>query len=160
MERQRVLLLISETRDHGSVWARKMNDVVTMVGTSNTTIYTLPFSPSLSNVLDTMRGNNIEEMNEGPDLIATLKMAVQALKKNAPKTIASMTGGEHELFDTRSSFENCMLDFTNHLHSRYLLSFEPKDPHAGLHRIRVGLRNPGEVTVLARSRYWATTASQ
>jgi VWFA-related protein len=65
-DRERVLLLISETRDHGSIWARKIEDVVTMVGTSNTTIYALPFSPSLSNVLDTMRGNNIEEMNEGP----------------------------------------------------------------------------------------------
>ncbi len=159
-ERQRVLLLISETRDHGSVWARKMNDVVTMVGTSDTTIYALPFSPSLSNVLDTMRGNNIEEMNEGPDLIAPLKMAVQAMKKNAPKTIASMTGGEYELFETRSTFENRMLDFTNHLHSRYLLSFEPKDPRAGLHHIRVGLRSRAEVTVLARTRYWAGSARQ
>lgn len=159
-DRQRVLLLISETRDHGSVWAKKIEDVVTLIGNSNTTIYTLPFSPSLSNVLDTMRGNNIEEMNEGPDLLAPLRLAAQAMKKNAPKTIASMTGGEYELFDTRSSFENHMLDFSNHLHSRYLLSFEPKDPHAGLHQIHVALRNPGEGTVLARSRYWAGSAGQ
>jgi len=159
-DRQRVLLLISETRDHGSVWAKKIDEVVTLIGNSNTTVYALPFSPSLSNVLDTMRGNNSEEMNEGPDLLAPLRMAVQAMKKNAPKTVASMTGGEYELFDTRNSFENRMLDFTNHLHSRYLLSFEPKDPHAGLHHIRVALRNPGDVTVLARSRYWAESAAQ
>jgi len=159
-DRQRVLLLISETRDHGSVWAKKIEDVVTLIGNSNTTVYALPFSPSLSNVLDTMRGNNSEEMNAGPDLLAPLRMAAQAIKKNAPKTIASMTGGEYELFDTRSSFENRMLDFSNHLHSRYLLSFEPKDPHAGLHHIRVGLRNPGEATVLARTRYWAGSAGQ
>jgi VWFA-related protein len=159
-DRQRVLLLISETRDHGSIWAKKIDDLVTLIGNSNTTIYALPFSPSLSNVLDTMRGNNSEEMNEGPDLLAPLRMAVQAMKKNAPKTIASMTGGEYELFDTRGSFENRMLDFTNHLHSRYLLSFEPKDPHSGLHQIHVGLRNPGEGTVLARTRYWAGSAGQ
>jgi hypothetical protein len=123
-------------------------------------MYALPFSPSLSNVLDTMRGNNREEMNEGPDLLAPLRMAAQAMKKNAPKTIASMTGGEYELFDSRNSFENRMLDFSNHLHSRYLLSFEPKDPHSGLHQIHVGLRNPGEGTVLARTRYWAGSAGQ
>jgi VWFA-related protein len=159
-ERQRVLLLISETRDHGSIWARKIDDVVTLVGTSNTTVYTLAFSPSVSNVLDTMRGNNIEEMNAGPDYLAVLKIAAQAMRRNAPKTIASLTGGEYALFETRSSFEDRMLDFTNHLQSRYLLSFEPKDPHLGLHTIRVALKKPSNVTVLARSRYWAAGASR
>jgi len=157
-ERQRVLLLISETRDHGSIWAKKIDDVVTMVGTSNTTVYTLTFSPSISNVLDTMRGNNIEEMNASPDYLAALKMAVQAMRKNAPKTIVSLTGGEYALFETRGSFEDRMLDFTNHLHSRYLLSFEPKDPHVGLHQIHVTLKKPANTTVLARSRYWAGDA--
>lgn len=158
-ERQRVLLLISETRDHGSIWARKVDDVVTLVGTSNTTVYTLAFSPSASNVLDTMRGNNIEEMNASPDFFAVLKIAAQAMRRNAPKTIASLTGGEYALFETRSSFEDRMLDFTNHLHGRYLLSFEPKDPHVGLHHIRVTLKKPANTTVLARSRYWAAGAS-
>jgi len=155
-ERQRVLLLISETRDHGSIWARKIDDVVTLVGTGNTTVYTLAFSPSVSNVLDTMRGNNIEEMNASPDYLAVLKMAAQAMRKNVPKTIASLTGGEYALFETRSSFEDRMLNFTNHLHSRYLLSFAPKDPHVGLHQIRVVLKKPANTTVLARSRYLAT----
>jgi VWFA-related protein len=159
-ERQRVLLLISETRDHGSIWARKIEDVVALIASGNTTMYALTFSPAASNVLDTMRGNNIEEMNAGPDVIAVLKLAVQAMRKNAPKTIASMTGGEFELFATRSSFENRMLDFTNHLRSRYLLSFEPKDPHVGLHQIRVTLRKPANVTALARSRYWAAGAGR
>jgi VWFA-related protein len=157
-ERQRVLLLISETRDHGSIWAKKIDDVVTLVGNSDTTVYTLAFSPSVSNVLDTMRGNNIEEMNASPDYLAVLKMAAQAMRKNAPKTIASLTGGEYGLFETRNSFEDRMLDFTNHLHSRYLLSFEPKDPHVGLHQIRVTLKKPANTTVLARSRYWAADA--
>jgi VWFA-related protein len=152
---QRVLLLISETRDHGSIWAKKIDDVVSLVAGSNTTVFTLVFSPAASNVLDTMRGNNIEEMNAYPDFVAALKLAAHAMKKNTPKTIASMTGGEYALFETRNSFEGGMLDFTNHLRSRYLLSFAPKDPHVGLHRIRVGLRKPGDATVLARTRYWA-----
>jgi VWFA-related protein len=154
-DRQRVLLLISETRDHGSIWARRIEDVVALIASGNTTMYALTFSPAVSNVLDTMRGNNIEEMNEGPDVIAVLKLAVQSMRKNAPKTIASMTGGEFELFETRASFESRILDFTNHLHSRYLLSFEPKDPHAGLHHIHVSLAKPGNASVLARTRYWA-----
>jgi VWFA-related protein len=158
-ERQRVLLLISETRDHGSHDA-KVEDVVAEIGQSNTAIYALAFSPSRSNVLDTMRGNNIGEMHPSPDLLAPLIMAAEAMKKNTPKAVASMTGGEYELFATGKGFEARMIDFTNHLHSRYLLSFEPKSPHAGLHRLRVRLRDSGDGAVLARTGYWAVGAEK
>ena len=154
-ERQRVLLLISETREHGSVWAKKIDDVVSLLGKSNTVVYTLAFSPSISNVLDTMRGNNINEMNATPDLMAPLIMTAQAMRKNTSKAIASMTGGECEWFKTRKGFENLMNDFDNHLHSRYLLSFEPKDPKLGLHQLRVRLKDRGTGEVLARASYWA-----
>jgi VWFA-related protein len=154
-EHHRVLLLISETRDHGSVWAKKIDDVVSLLGNSNTVVYTLAFSPSISNVLDTMRGNNINEMHAGPDLMAPLIMAVQAMRKNTPKAIASITGGEYELFKSRKGFETLMNDFDNHLHSRYLLSFEPKDPKPGLHQLRVRLKEGANGDVLARGSYWA-----
>jgi VWFA-related protein len=152
-ERQRVLLLISETRDHGG--QAKVEDVVEEIGQSNTTVYALAFSPSRSNVLDTMRGNNKAEMNPSPDLLAPLMMAVQAMKKNMPQTVASMTGGEYEMFATQKHFDLRMIDFTNHVHSRYLLSIEPKSPHEGLHQIRVRLRDAGDRVVLARGSYWA-----
>jgi VWFA-related protein len=157
-ERQRLLLLISETRDHGS--QAKVEDVVAEIGQSNTAVYALAFSPSRSNVLDTMRGNNVEEMNPLPDLLAPLMMAVQAMRKNTPQTVASMTGGEYEMFATGKNFDLRMIDFTNHIHGRYLLSIEPNNPHGGLHEIRVRLRNPGDRTVLARSRYWVAGAPQ
>jgi VWFA-related protein len=148
-ERQRVLLLISETRDHGS--AAKVEDVVAEIGQSNTAVYALAFSPSRSNILDTMRGNNKNEMNPSPDLLAPLLMAAEAMKKNMPKTVASMTGGEYEMFATGKNFDLRMIDFSNHLHSRYLLSIEPRSPHAGLHQLRVRLRDAGDRTVLVRS---------
>jgi hypothetical protein len=47
-----------------------------------------------------------------------------------------------------------MNEFANHLHSRYLLRFEPKDPHPGLHEVRVRLRHAGNNVVLARRSYW------
>jgi len=154
---QRVLLLISETRDHGSHFA-KLDDVISLVGVTNTAVYALPFSPSLSQVLDTERGANRDEAywNAPPNVVAPLLMARQATKKNVPKAIAAMTGGEYELFSSRKGFETRMNSFANHLHNRYLLSFEPKSPHPGLHRIRVRLRNPApDETVLFRSNYWA-----
>ena len=157
-DRLRVLLVISETRDHGS--KAKIDDLVAAIGQSNVLMYALAFSPALSNILDTGRGNNKAEMNPSPDLLAPLVMTVHAMRKNVPKTICSMTGGEYELFATRKKFEVRMNDFTNHLHSRYLLSFAPKNPHPGLHQIRVRLKDGGSGTVLARSSYWAESAKQ
>jgi VWFA-related protein len=152
-DRQRVLLLISETRDHGS--KMKIEDAVTALGRVNAVMYELAFSPSLSNILDTGRGNNKDEMNASPDLLAPLVMTMQAMRKNVPKTIAAMTGGEYELFATRKKFEVRMNDFTNHLHSRYLLSFVPQDPQPGLHQLRVQIKGGKSATVLARTSYWA-----
>ncbi len=51
--------------------------------------------------------------------------------------------GEYELFDSRKGFERLMTEFTNHIHGRYALSFEPEDPSPGLHHLRVRLAAGG-----------------
>lgn len=162
-DRLRVLLLISETRDHGS--HIKIDDAVAAIGQSNAVMYALAFSPALSNILDTGRGTNKpgtskNEMHPTLDLLDLAYRTAQAMRKNVPSTIAAMTGGEYELFATRKKFEVRMTDFTNHLHSRYLLSFAPQNPHPGLHQIRVRLRAAGDDAVLARSTYWAAVPKQ
>lgn len=155
-ERERVVLLISETRDHGS--RAKVDEVVAAIGQSNALMYALAFSPALSNILDTGRGTNKDEMHEGVNFMDLAYQLAQAMRKNVPSTVAAMTGGEYELFATRKKFEVRMNDFSNHLHSRYMLSITPKNPHAGLHNLRVRLKNPQGTTVLARSSYWAEAA--
>jgi VWFA-related protein len=154
--RLRILLLISETRDHGS--KVKVEDAVASIGQSNAVMYALAFSPALSNILDTGRGVNKDEEQQGVNILDLAYRVAQAMRKDVPSTIASMTGGEYELFATRKKFEVRMNDFTNHLHSRYLLSFAPKNPHPGLHQIRVRLKNVENDTVLARTSYWAEGA--
>lgn len=156
-ERKRVLLLVSENRDHGSHVTRT-DDVVAAIGDSNTIVYALAFSPSLSQVLDTERGANRDEAywDAPPDIIGTLLMARNAMKRNITEAIASMTGGEYELFTSRKAFEGRLVDFNNHLHSRYALSFAPQRPHPGLHQIQVRLKQPPPgIRVLARTSYWA-----
>ncbi len=160
-DRKRVLLLISETRDHGSQTAT-IDDVIKAIGNSNTVVYTLAFSPSKSNVLDTLRGNNNPdfhpeqtEVHNDPNLLAPLLLAAQAMRKNTAKAIAAQSGGEYRMFDSGKIFDARMNDFSNHLHSRYLLSFQPSRPRPGLHQLTVKLRQPGTNTVLARSSYWA-----
>jgi VWFA-related protein len=156
-ERQRVLLLISENRDHGS-HVTKTDDVVAAIGDSNTVVYALAFSPSLSQVLDTERGSNRDEAywDAPPDIIGTLLMARNAMKKNITRTIASMTGGEYVLFTSRKAFESRLVEFNNHLHSRYVLSFAPQNPHRGLHQIQVRLKQPSSgISILSSTSYWA-----
>jgi VWFA-related protein len=155
--RQRVLLLVSENRDHGS-HISKTDDVVAAIGNSSTVVYALAFSPSLSQVLDTERGLNRDEAywDAPPDIIGTLLMARNAMKKNITRTIAGMTGGEYELFASRKAFESRLVDFNNHLHSRYVLSFAPQNPHPGIHRVQVRLKQPSPgISVLSRTSYWA-----
>ena len=137
---------------------------------SHTSMYALSFSPSRSNLLDTFRGNNTDEMHNGPDLLAAhpvksngggeLIMGVQALRRNSPKAIAEMTGEEYKSFSTSAGFETHMLEFTNSLHSRYLLTFVPKDPHPGAHSIHVALIKPTTGKVLARGSYWSLGQKQ
>jgi len=155
-DRLRVLLLISETRDHGS--HTKVEDAVAAIGQSNTLMYALAFSPGLSNILDTARGNNKNEMHEGANFLDLAYRTAQLMRKNVPETVTRMTGGEYELFATRKKFEVRMNDFTNHLHSRYLLSFAPKEPHPGLHLLRVRVKDSKDAVVLSRTSYWAGDA--
>jgi len=158
--RKRVMLLISETRDHGSQSA--IDDVIKAIGNSNIVVYALAFSPSKSNVLDTLRGNNNwdlhpeqTEMHPNPDLLAPFVLAAQAMRKNAAKAIAAQSGGEYEMFSSGKGFDAEMTNFSNHLHSRYLLSFEPSRPHPGLHKLSVKIKAPQDATALARTSYWA-----
>ena len=157
VERQRVLLLVSENRDHGS-HAASIDQVVAAIGDSNTVVYALAFSPSLSQVLDTERGSNRDEAywDAPPDIISTLLMARNAMKKNVTTAVAEMTGGEHEMFTSRKAFEHHLVDFNNHLHGRYMLSFAPQRPRPGLHRIRVRLKQPPPgISIRSRTTYWA-----
>jgi VWFA-related protein len=153
---RRVLLLISEARDHGS-HAVKLDDAIAAIGDSNTVVYSLAFSPTGSTAMDTLRGEwDARTDPAGPnlDILRLMEMARQAMRKNAARSVAVMTGGEYEVFISRKSFERFMEEFTNHMHSRYLLHFQPKEPRPGLHQIRVKVKQRNDIVVVARRSYW------
>ena len=152
-DRLRILLLISETRDHGS--AVPLANVATAMAGSDIVMYSLAFSPALSQVLDDVRGKNPGKSNNA-DILAPILMAAQGMRKNIPKAIATMTGGQYELFKSAKNFDLRMSQFDNDLYNRYLLSFQPSDPHPGLHKVEVKLNNPKKHTaIIARTSYWA-----
>jgi VWFA-related protein len=153
--RRLVLLLISETRDHGSHFT-KLDDVIRLIGENNISVFAVPFSPYISQQLDVARGTNQDEWTPRIDILEKLAAVRQALRKNTPQVLVSLSGGEYESFATRNGFENDLTTFSNHLNSRYQLCFEPTNPHLGFHRIRVRLRDPKKNwNALFRSSYWA-----
>jgi VWFA-related protein len=153
-DRNRVLLLISETRDHGSHFA-KLDEVVRLIGENNISVYALLFSPYQSQQLDVLRGTNKDEWRPYVNILEKLAAIRQAMRKNIPETLAELSGGEYTVFHTQKTFEADMIGLANNLHSRYALSFEPKHPHLGLHEIRVRLGDPlKKATVLYRTSYW------
>ena len=158
--RKRVLLLISETRDHGSKFTT-LESALAAINNNDVSIYTLPFSPYLSQQLDDLRGSNKNEWTPVIDLLARMQELRQSMRKNIPHTLANITGGEYQLFLSRNGFEDHLIDFANHLHNRYELSFEPKNPHPGLHQIRVRLRDGEDNrTLIYRSTYWVPSPAE
>jgi hypothetical protein len=152
--------LISESRDHGSKFTT-LESTLAAINNNDVSIYTLPFAPYLSQQLDDLRGSNKDEWSPVINLLARMQELRQAMRKNVPHTLASITGGEYRLFLSRNGFEDHLIDFANHLHNRYELSFEPKNPHAGLHQIRVRLRDDSsKATLLYRTTYWVPSSAK
>jgi VWFA-related protein len=151
-EYRRAVLLISETRDHGSHAA--IQEVVQQVGETNTVVYSVAFSPSKTELKDSFRGNNAT----GPsaNLLSPILMTIQAFRRNTSAAIAHLTGGEYVRFDSQFGFDQQIGNLTNHVHNRYILSFQPPSPAPGLHAIRVQLPEHSNLRVIARQSYWAS----
>jgi len=149
---RRVLLLISETRDHGSrdVDAQR---VVEQIGISNTLVLSVTFSPSKALLLHDLRDGG-QSASVG-DLLTPLMMAIQAVRKNVARQIAVMSGGEYAPFTTERGFEARVQEVAKHARNRYLLSFRPTDNTPGLHVLEVRLTRDLGARVVARTSYWA-----
>jgi VWFA-related protein len=149
---RRVLLLVSETRDHGShdVDAQRL---VEQIGISNTLVLSVTFSPSKALLLHDLKdGGQSASM---ADLLTPLMMAVQAMRRNVAKQIASMSGGEYAPFTTERGFEARIQEVAKHARNRYLLSFRPSDSTPGLHVLDVRMTRDIGARVVARASYWA-----
>ncbi|MBV8632328.1 MAG: hypothetical protein JOZ83_15475 [Silvibacterium sp.] len=151
-DHRRVLLLISESRDHGSRVVT-IPELVQRIGISNTLVLSLTFSPAVAELADWGKGNT----NGGTELniMAPLTMAINAMRRNTPKTLASMSGGEYGSFNTEKAFVNRVAEAASHARNRYLLSFRPTDLTPGLHTIKVSLTENYGAHIVARASYWA-----
>ena len=147
-----VILLVSETRDHGS--KTKAAEVIAALGRTNTVVDSVAFSPGKTEILNDLHYGG----GSGP--IGLLVMAVNALKKNVSHELAALSGGEYINFATRNSFDEGMLQLTNRIHNYYLLSFQPKsgpdgNPSTGMHSIRVSVPDYPNARLRFRESYFS-----
>ena len=151
-DHRRILLLISESRDHGSHHFN-IPQLVERIGTSNTLVLSLVFSPGKAEIIDWAKGNTDggTELN----ILAPLMMTVNAMRRNTPKTLAELSGGEYDPFTREKGFEARVAEVASHARNRYILSFHPTDLTPGLHSIEVKLTQDYGAHVVARNSYWA-----
>jgi VWFA-related protein len=149
---RRVLLLVSEERDHGSKHT-KPEQLVKKIGRSDVLVLSITFSPLRAEFLHDVKDSGDDRtMN----LISTVAMIVQAFKKNVAKEVAHMSGGEYTTFTGDKAFEQRVVDAAKHARNRYLITFSPSDPTPGLHTIRVRTAQDYGARIVARANYWRT----
>ncbi|HUB19182.1 MAG TPA: hypothetical protein VL990_11155 [Acidobacteriaceae bacterium] len=153
-DHRRILLLISESRDHGSHHFN-IPELVERIGTSNTLVLSLVFSPGKAEIIDWAKGEPAGGTGTELNILAPLVMTVNAMRRNTPKTLAALSGGEYEPFTREKGFEERVAEVASHARNRYILSFHPTDLTPGLHSIQVKLTQDYGAHVVARNSYWA-----
>jgi VWFA-related protein len=149
-EYRRVLLLISEERDHGSKHTKEAQ-LIEKIGQSDVLVLSVSFSPARAELLHDMKD---EGDNRTMSMISSLFMLVQAFKKNVAKEVAHMSGGEYNTFTGDKGFVKRVVESAKRARNRYLITFSPTDPTPGLHTIKVRLAEDYGAHVVARANYW------
>jgi VWFA-related protein len=178
---RRAILLVSETRDHGS--RAKLDEVVAELGVSETVIYTMAFSPLMGEITDGFRNGKKQAFEpawpppkaapqsepakeEGSEPAYTehapllelppqIMAIVNALRKDASAEIASLSGGEHFTFGSQKSFDAGLLKISNQVHNYYLLSFKPPPGTLSVHDLRVRVEGHPDAVIQTRRSYWS-----
>jgi VWFA-related protein len=81
--------------------------------------------------------------------------ATDSMRRNVPRSVAQLTGGEYFEFNEARTLEEELATLSNHLPNRYILSFQPQQPHPGVHVLQLRLRDYPQLTITARTTYWA-----
>lgn len=156
---RRVVLMISETRDHGSLI--KAPPVIQALNRSNTMVDAVAFSPGRDAMVEDVKTAD----GATGSVFGLIGMAIQALRKNAPKEFAHETGGEYINFASERGFDRSLNTLANRIHNAYELSFVPHlppgaDPSGGaLHTISVHVPKYPDAVVEHRADYWSGDAT-
>lgn len=148
---RRVLLLISEERDHGSKHTRPAQ-LIQKIGESDVLVLSVSFSPALAELGHDVKDSSPDQATMS--MVSTLVMAIKAFKKNIAKEVAVESGGEYTTFVGDKRFEARVMTAAKDARNRYLITFSPTDLTPGLHTIRVRTTQDYGARIVARANYW------
>ena len=162
--RRRVVIVVSESRDHGS--KTKLADLVTRAQEANVIIY--PITYSVYTTAFTSKGGE----TFGPDgppvynssgggLLEVFKELGTLGKQNSHEAFAKFTGGQQLHFTKLSGLERVVAEIGEDLHTQYLLSFTPtaaaNADKPEFHKLEVRLPSHPEAAIRTRPGYWPSS---
>ena len=110
---------------------------------------------------DANGNRRVQALDCASDLLPPLRLvrmafiaAKDGLKRNVPKSVAQLTGGEYFAFTNVATLKRSLLTVSNDMPNYYLLSFRPESPSAGLHTLELTLKDRPELQLKARNTYW------
>ena len=153
---RRAILLIGETRDHGSETHTAV--VAANLARSNTVVDAISFNPGKQDTLNLLK-SLAAFSGPAPNPKEAILLLVNALRRNVPHTLTDMTGGEYSNFNSQKGFESGVHRLSNHIHNYYLLSFQPASADGspvppGLHRISVKIPDYPDAKIRNRLTYY------
>jgi VWFA-related protein len=180
--RRRVLLLISETRDHGS--EGKVRDALTDLQFDNISVYSVninrligtllakpepprpdPIPPTARNYpagvpptpsnAAQMSGNATNSANFIPAFVEIFKQVKGVFIDNPVEVFTKWTGGREHSFITQRDLENAVNAIGSELHSEYMITYTPNNKEeGGFHEIQVTVPGRDDVKIRTRPGYW------
>ena len=143
------ILLLSETRDHGSHTDPKQ--LIAALGRSNTVVDSVAFSPGRDEVLSELKYGG------GGGVVEIFLLALNSLRKNAAHELANLSGGDYLNFTSQKGFDGAMNRLANRVHNFYNISFQPGagSTEPGFHPLHVSVPDYPDAVVRARASYWS-----
>lgn len=157
VELRRILLLLSQPQDAGS--ATLAGDVVRRLGESNTTIYSVTFSPKKTKGrkrdaagCSASAGQPAQDGISFNDIPSTL---LRRICKDTASQIATLSGGETILIRDKALLAQSVSILADDFSNSYTLTFQPSSHRPGFHQIRVSAgKQSSHLRVSSRTGYW------
>jgi VWFA-related protein len=180
-ERRRVILLISETRDHGS--EGRIRETLTTTQVDNVMIYSLNMSkmfnqfasapryprpdpipatarnvpgggPQTPDTAIQITGGQGYGANFVPVFVGIFKSVKEIFVDNPVEVFTKFTGGRDIPFLSQKSLETAAAEIGREIHNQYLITYNPNNKmEGGFHNIRVTVKRRG-LDVRTRPGYW------
>ncbi len=179
---RKVLLLISETRDHGS--EAKIPEALTRLQFDNVSVYCVNVNrlvttvlakqpppppdqvppaartmaanaPALPSYAEQTYGNPMNSASFIPLFTGIFKAVKSVFVENPVEVVTKWTGGEDISFLRERDLERAIGSIGEELHAEYLISYAPNNKdEGGYHEIKVEVVNHPDVKVRTRPGYW------